>query len=370
MEYNISMLLPFFKLRPVSGAAFSLARYKIDISFFKELNRIVVDFHQEHQMKLWHGFQLIAGDGSTVALPASSTMKKHYGIHSQNKGVKKCMAQIFMLYDLNTNLVIASRMSTMRNSERTLLSDCLIDFPDGNNIILLDRGFGHFITCKRFLDMKKDFCIRLKTATDFGRMVLSNPSNDFIAEWKPSKTERKTLKRHQHQKKSITVRVSKVRLKTGEIEVLISSPKLFEIFTLLQMNELYKLRWGIEEGFKKLKPKMKLEQFGSRKPEGIAQEFESHIFMMNMVALLGIAAQDEIEKKCVGRKLKYKYNWQNAFRFVRHKILQLINYKDINKLVKNIVIKISNSIVAIKPDRVFVRIRDTKHKPRLYQAYK
>ncbi|RZL97782.1 MAG: hypothetical protein EOO88_62095, partial [Pedobacter sp.] len=114
----------------------------------------------------------------------------------------------------------------------------------------------------------------------------------------------------------IFVRVTKIGLKTGETEVLVSS--LFDMDNVgtAQMKVLYGLRWPIEEGFKKLKPKMKLEQFGCRKPDGIFQEFEAHIFMMNLVALLGIQAQQQIDmnKK---RKLNYKYNWQNAFRFVR-----------------------------------------------------
>ncbi|RBQ01398.1 transposase, partial [Pedobacter miscanthi] len=110
----------------------------------------------------------------------------------------------------------------------------------------------------------------------------------------------------------IVVRVTKIELKTGEIEILVSS--LFDMNDICteNMKALYDLRWPVEEGFKKLKPKMKLEQFGCRKPEGIFQEFEAHIFMINLVALLGIQAQREIDRN-KKRKLKYKYNWQNAF---------------------------------------------------------
>jgi IS4 transposase len=57
----------------------------------------------------------------------------------------------------------------------------------------------------------------------------------------------------------IQVRVSKIKLKSGEIEILISSLYQMDIYTLDDMKELYRLRWGIEEGFIKLKPKMKIK---------------------------------------------------------------------------------------------------------------
>lgn len=106
---------------------------------------------------------------------------------------------------------------------------------------------------------------------------------------------KRTCAEHGQDCEPIKVRVSKIKPTTGEIELLISSLEPKNI-SLADINQLYTLRWGIEEGFKKLKPKMKLEQFGSRKPESINQEFEAHIFMMNLVALLGITAQDTIKK--------------------------------------------------------------------------
>ena len=168
----------------------------------------------------------------------------------------------------------------------------------------------------------------------------------------------------------IKIRITKIQLKTGEIELLVSSLLDIGKFALTDINNLYRLRWGVEEGFKKLKPKMKIEQFGSRKPQGIFQEFEAHLFMMNMVSILGDQAEGEIEKKCRHRKLNYKYNWQNAFRWVRYNMLQLIGYKDIENLILKLKELITRSVIPIKPDRSFERITYKKRKNRLHQTYK
>ena len=321
---------------------------------------------------MWKGFQLIAGDGSTVSLPASRQIKEYFGVHSSNEdGIKNCLAQIFMLYDVYTDLVIDGRISKMEDAEKTLLKTCLIDLPVTKAIFLLDRGFGRFHICKNFLDQKRDFCIRISTSCSlFGKEVMEDPSNDFITYWIPTEKEKKTCRKHGLNYEPVKVRVSKIKLRTGEIELLVSSLYDMNTYTLADMKGLYRLRWGIEEGFKKLKPKMKLEYFGSRKPEGIFQEFEAHLFMMNLVAIMGNAAQDEVEKKCTKRKLKYRYNWQNAYRFVRSRIVSLLNLCDIEQLIGQLIELIATSLIALKPERSFPRSPLRKNKTRLHQAYK
>lgn len=135
------------------------------------------------------------------------------------------------------------------------------------------------------------------------------------------------------------------------------------------MKALYGQRWPVEEGFKKLKPKMKLEQFGARKPDGIFQEFEAHVFMMNLVALFGIQAQQKIDKNNK-RKLKYKYNWQNAYRFVRKAIIQILITEHPEDIIQSLIKLIASSKIPIKPDRSFPRITFKKRKNRMHQTYK
>lgn len=361
-----------FDLRPVSGAAFSLARYKINLCFFKELNKILIDYHQHSSKKLWKGYQLIAGDGSTIALPSSPQMKEYFGVHSKAEcGISNCLAQTFILYDVFSEVVIDSRISKMEVSEKSLLRCCLSELPNSKAIFILDRGFGHFNVCKRFIEQKRDFCIRMSGSnSNFGKSVMQQCSDDFITEWKPSEKEKKTCRLHRQDDKPIKVRITKLRLKTGETEILVSSLYDMVAFSSSEMKDLYRMRWGVEEGFKKLKPKMKLEQFGSRKPEGIFQEFEAHIFMMNLVAVMGCHAQTKIDTVTKKRRLAYKFNWQNAFRHVRNRIVELLYSESADELISFLINNIASSMVAVKPNRCFPRAELRKNKSRAYQTYK
>ena len=142
-------------------------------------------------------------------------------------------------------------------------------------------------------------------------------------------------------------------------------------YNIQDMNELYRLRWGVEEGFKNLKPKMKIEQFGCKKSAGIFQEFYAHIFCMNLVSLTANMASKVIVTKTSHRKWRYKYNWKNAYRFIREKIWGFLFEKSIDKLLDQLIEQISSSIVPIKPGRHFARdIRAANRKGRITQYNK
>ncbi len=253
VEYNLSLVLPFFNTASsVTGAAFSLARFKIHISFFKDLNKLLVDFHHGTHTKLWKGFQLLAADGSTVSLPASKQMKDYFGVHScNNHGVKNCLAQALMIFDVFTDFVIAGRLSKMENSERTLLDECLETLPQSKSILLLDRGFGDFSTLKRLLKYKKDFCVRISGSSSlFGQRAIEIVETDVITDWRPSKKEKATCCKHNLDYEPIKVRVTRVTLANGEVELLVSSLCNLKLYSSKDITTLYELRWGIEEGYK------------------------------------------------------------------------------------------------------------------------
>ncbi|MEM0940889.1 MAG: hypothetical protein AAGI25_14025 [Bacteroidota bacterium] len=126
---------------------------------------------------------------------------------------------------------------------------------------------------------------------------------------------------------------------------------------------LYGLRWGVEEGFKNLKPKMKLEYYGCKKVEGGYQEFYAHIFRMNLVALHGRIAQREIEEKTNQTKYDYTYHWKNSYRLVRGTLVELFTCAGhkVTAIIEGLIRRFARSITPIKPGRVFPRdLRRTK----------
>ncbi len=247
---------------------------------------------------------MIAGDGTTVSLPPSTQVKEHFGVYdSMTSGSSvTCLAQSFLFYDIVTNFIVDAVIAPICLGESTLMLP-LLNGLSPNSLIILDCGYGYFSTVKELISSNKQFCIRISSSqSQFSKTVLENKSDDYITFWTPTDSEKATAKRHGLCCEAIQVRVTKIILASGEVEILVSSLFDFSIITKEEMSILYFKRWGIEENIKKMKPKMKLEQFGCKLPKGVYQAFYIPIFMMNLVAILGNEVTPEIETQTVNRK--------------------------------------------------------------------
>ncbi len=372
VEFNLNTFLPLLNIPVVTAGAFSIARYKINFELFQYLNKELNDYIETLDLKHWKGFRVIAGDGTTVNLPIHKSTIDHFGLFRDSKcGGKTVMANAVMLYDVLNNYVIASNISPFKTGEKTIVSNLVNQTSLDNSIIVLDRGFSNLHIFKLLINNSLSYCVRIKTSnSDFASHVLKQQEDDFITEWIPSEAERATCRNKQVDTLPIKVRVTKIILPCGEIELLVSNFFDMEKFSKSDIEELYKMRWAIEEGYKKLKPKMKLEEFGSKRQEGIYQEFYGHIFMMNITQILCNLSQKKIEIKTKKRKIKYKYNWINAYKFILNDFINLLTSNKIEDVLEKLLKQIENSIISIKPDRYFRRTKHSSKKHRYSPMYK
>lgn len=342
------------------------------MELFEGLNRELKQLIEQLPPKLWKGFRLIAGDGTTISLPVSDSTINHFGLFRDSKnGGKTVMANACMLYDVLSDYVLSAKIASFREGEKTIMQRLLNETEFSNSIALFDRGFSAFFFIKLLESKNLNYCIRLKTSfSSFGNKVMENPSSDFITDWEPSQREQRTCLKLGIDSDSIKVRISKITLPDGQVEVLVSSLTDMNKFSINDIAELYRLRWAIEEGYKKLKPKMKLEQFGCKRFEGIYQEFFAHIFMMNLTTLIGNQAQEEIKRRTIKRKFEYKYNWASAYKFLKASFVEIIQADDIEIVIMKLISKIKSSIVAIVPNRKFCRPTQSGTKKHFSPVYK
>lgn len=371
VEYEIHKLFCDEHGNSVSGSAFSQARYKIKHEFFKDLNDELQPLYHQSDRRLWKGHSLIAGDGSTLNLPSSKTIQEEFGVYSTTSaGTNTYLARTLFLYDVLGNYVYNGQISNTKQGEITLLRQGLLQGQlPADSIIILDRGFGYMSTVLELADQGLDFAVRFSTASSFAQKILASDCDDQIVTWTPTKKDEENAKKRRQQLKPLTVRATRIQLSSGEEELIISSLTDMGKYCYDDINELYHYRWLVEEGFKNLKPKMKIEQFGTRKPEGILQEFYAHLFMMNLIAIFGQVADRVIKKKTTNRKHEYKYNWQCAYRTLRGRIHEILKAIDLTAIVNWIINTISKFTVAIKDGRSFIREPRSLNKSRKVNAY-
>lgn len=234
-----------------------------------------------------------------------------------------------------------------------------------------ERGYGHYNTVLKLIQYNKQFCIRFSNCSKLISDFIDGNEDDLITEWAPSNKEKENAKKQELIPETIKVRLTKIKLKTGELEVLVSSLLDMQKYVCSDLKWLYQKRWVVEEGFKKLKPKMKVEYFGARKTAGIYQEYYAHIFFMNVISFLSIISNEKTAKKYKNRKYLYKANWQNAYRLVRVNLLNILSktFQEINLEV--LIEKITFSVIPVIPDKAFPQdMRNANKKGRIQHYYK
>lgn len=311
--------------------------------------------------KRWKSLLVLAVDGSTCALPHSKDIKRFFGVYSINKfGLEHYLGRIVMVYDVLNKFVLFSTFSKMSRGETSLVGRMVrgLSGKTSNKLYVMDRNFDSFSLFKELLalDPNAQLCTRLSIRSNFHKQVMACEKDDCLIKWSPSRGERTTCLQKGLDTEPFTLRVTKVVLSTGEVEILVSTLLETKTYSKADLAELYSLRWGIEEGFKDLKPKMKLEYFGCKKVQGVYQEFYAHIFIMNLVGLQGMIARQQINEKTKRRKYSYTYNWKNGYRFIREKIVDILSQiKRIPHLIDELSERFAKSLIAIKPGRKFNR---------------
>jgi hypothetical protein len=247
VEFNMQKVLKSLGTRVVTGSAFTQARYKVKAKLFETLCQMTADTYEASEKILWKGYRLLAGDGSTLNLPSSQDIEDYFGVHSvTNEGVKRYLARIFFFYDVLNDFVVRGKLSKMEQGEKTLMMQCLETIPADKSIVILDRGFGHFCTLKELLGQQRVFCVRLPCEnSNFAKRALNRREEDFIVEWVASNKELENCRKNNLDCDPIKVRVTKIRLNTGEIELLLTNLYDQQEITIEDLGQLYHLRWGV-----------------------------------------------------------------------------------------------------------------------------
>ena len=118
-------------------------------------------------------------------------------------------------------------------------------------------------------------------------------------------------------KRPIKVRLVKVLLNSGEVELLITSLMDETKYPALIFKELYFKRWGIESLYDKLKNKLLIENFTGYSETSILQDFYCTLFLSNIQSLLVSEANEELATKGIeDKKYEYKVNTNLSIGFI------------------------------------------------------
>ena len=92
------------------------------------------------------------------------------------------------------------------------------------------------------------------------------------------------------------MRLIRVRLPTGNIEVLMTSLLDPDTYPAEEFVELYHLRWAQEECYKCFKSRVEVENWSGKSALTICQDFHAKVLALNLV--LASTAQEIVDDRC------------------------------------------------------------------------
>ena len=363
-----------------SSSAYSQARKKLNHNVFIHLRDKHLEYFDTNATvkKNWNNYRVVAIDGSSLNLPNELTLREYFGETKNQNSKPSTVAKISIAYDVCNQLVLDASIDKYGTSEQSLAINHLDKLTPNTDVLVFDRGYPS-LAFAQDLDQKGfKFCFRLSTAWKEAYQLLENQED---IDWYLPKGKRYKLLNGEGKESVLEAdienfRLVSITLPNGTKEVLLTNLNDRNKFTIQSLNELYKMRWSIEECYKKLKQVGQVEYFSGRTVEAIKQDFYSRIVMLNIASMIETqCVQPIIETTERKRKNKPKHPKQANRTQIWAKIKDFMYDIFFSENRKEAINKMLHFMYTcydiVRPNRSFERNKGykTKRKPLTYKAF-
>jgi len=319
----------------------SEARNKIRWEAFAGLSGKVGRLAYSGYYETWNGYRLWAIDGTKIALPNIPPLRSQFG---DEKGSP--MARGSILYDVLNYTVLDAHIEPLAVDERVLAKRHVDALKKGMNggkdLIINDRGYPSedMIDYYELNNMKYLMRVRRKFNADVDAVT----GNEGIVK----------IGKH-------TVRVIRVALHTGEIEVLLTN-----LTEDVDFKELYFRRWGVEKEYDVLKNALEIENFSGQSETAIKQDFYAHIIASNLLVASYWEAQEVVSaerNENTKNRHEYKVNVSQSAGILKNYIVRAVLAKTERERVKLLAEmheRMARSVVPIRPNRNVPRKKNNR----------
>jgi hypothetical protein len=331
----VGQLIKAVQGRGLSAGAITHARAKLGASTFVELNQQAVlplVYKSDHQalVERWRGHRVLGIDSSVVRLPRNEEVAKKFGWMecSQDGGAQQeryPLGRFSVLYDLFNEVALEARLEPWKVAEESMAHQHLGCIEAGD-ILLTDRGYtsywwvwdvlsrrGHFVSrCSRSSFAVAQMLFKQNRGGVSVRAVLRAPK-EFKGEC-----------RKRGWPLEVEVRFVTVRLKTGELEVLITSLLDSQDYPTEDFAALYWRRWGQETFYRRLKSRLDLENCSGLTVHAVEQDFAATVLLSNVESIVIGPARAELAARTNERKLPAQINRALSLHALKTRLIDLL----------------------------------------------
>jgi hypothetical protein len=372
-----------------SVSAFSQQRSKLDHLFFQIWNEVLYKsfYHYgREQVKRWRGYRVIAADGSAVSLISTAALSKYFGGQSNPQGAFTG-AKAFLQYDMLNKLFIHARFESYRTGELTMAYPAIEQLP-ADCITIYDRHYCNYkmVALHSWQEQERKFLIRGNESRKMIGAFIKSGLRSQVVNMQATPAAVKGLKLCGFivsSKTLLNVRLVRVDLPGGAVEVLLTNLWEEEGYETTLFKELYNMRWGVETGINVIKNLLELESFSGLTVQSVTQDFFATIFTSNLASLI-INQAEQIpmqtqsdKKKKMGRpktrNWPTKINVNKATGKLRENIVALFSHTQPEQILQHLYAYFKKHQLPIREGRASPRKRrsiQTYCKHRTYPNYK
>ena len=226
--------------------------------------------------------------------------------------------------------------------------------PD--ELFLYDRDYPAFWLFAFHAQEQRHYCARVRH--DFHSEVkafVADGAKERIVVLTPNTASARQCREGHLPADPLRVRLIRVELESGEVEVLITSLLDTKAYPYRAFAKLYALRWGIEENYKREKQRLEIENFSGRSPWVLLQDFHAKIFAQNLTAIFVRLAQWLADARYQHRRHGYRINFANALSKMKNNLVRLFLETSPLDLSWRLLQRMADAVVAVRPGRKFPR---------------
>ena len=305
------------------ASAYCRARLKLKPEIFNILNCIVCqNFYQLYEadglVQRWRGHRLIGADGTYLNLPDTRETREEFTLQgNQYAGAECVQALCCVLYDLRNDLGLGLSLTKRLGEVRRLIEE-LWRYTQPDDVLVLDRAYADYALIAYAPSRQRHLVVRLPR----GRF------NECEAFWHSDEPERlieiplpttpatrEFVKQH-NLPTTITVRLIRVLLPTGETEVLLTTLLDTECYPAAEFAQVYNWRWNEETFFDRFKNIFEVERFSGTSVTAIKQDVLGVLMLASLESVLGKYDQQELETQAAENQTRYVPQINRAVSYV------------------------------------------------------
>lgn len=268
------------RTREVSAQAFSKARRGFSARLFHLASRRLLEQAGPLiEAARWNGLRVVAADASRLRVSTRSNAPlpaDHYA---------------FALFLPGAELTLHASLHPADGSERQMLFEALDELDAGSDLLVLDRGYVGNTMVATLAQRGLAFCLRADTRgwRCVEAFLRSDEDERIVTLGAPSRADAAV---YDLESRPTQVRLIRDVTPGGRIRVLMTNLLDTGRYRAEQFGALYHQRWRVEEAFKRIKHRLRLEAPTGLSYLAFQQDFAAKVLSDNLCALLA-ARRDE-----------------------------------------------------------------------------